>query len=458
MALSTKLTSFNTGTGVAGTTIDVTLGFQPRAVILWWNGRTETTDAVARANAHIGYGFATDDTHRSCVSSARLNANTAEDASCTTRDDSVVFRLTPAGVANGALDVRPVANWPADGISFIVDTQFGASMRVHLLAIGGSDITDADVGGFAASASVGVDTDVVVNGAFQPSVVFFLQAHRTVINTIATSSANISLGVGISGAKQAVHALGVDDGSGSGDSGCYNGEGFECSAVLGDGAPDTTIERLAFVQMNADGFRVNTVKNSGGGSRLLGYLALAGSSWDIGSLLTQTDTTTESTVSGLAFQPAAIVFASGARDEATADAGSLPSRATVGAATSSTEQAAMAETGTQGSANTRVGTAVEHDAIYVNLLEAGADGDPQTIQGSMKLNSVQADGFKTIMTDADPAQSFVWWVAVGSAAAAGFDPSANPSWRAQTPEPIRRLGQMIPSGILPGRRPSSLAA
>jgi hypothetical protein len=408
VALSTKVTSFNTGTGAAATTVDVTLGFQPAAVILWWSGRTEATDTVARADSHIGVGFATDDTHRNCSCWVRDDGAAAEAGANILRNDAVVARMLVDGTADGALDVDATANWPADGIRFVVDTQFGASVRVHLFAVGGTDITNVDCGTFAAPTVVGNNT--TVTPGFEAQVIFFHGSRETA----STARASLYFGAATSTSAQAVCGVMFDPGATSGDGGMYVRDGDEMGVVIDTANPAAVLERMNLEVLGATTFEVN--KLEGTSAVLNGYLAIRGASWAMGNLLTQTDTTTTSTVSGLPFQPAGIVFASGCRAEDASDTGTTPTRWSVGAATTTSERAAMGETGAQGSANTRVGTAVEHDAVYVNLADVANDGDPQTIQGVMDLNSITSDGFTTIMDDADPSQAFVWWVAVGNPA------------------------------------------
>ena len=417
MALSTKVTSFNTGTGAAGTTIDVTLGFQPKAIWVWWSGRTETTDTVARANQHIGYGFGKDSTNRFCVGQPRQDGQASEVGGEWIRNDAIVRLSTEnPNTANGRLDIDATGNWPSDGIRFIVDEVFGSSLRVHIAAIGGTDITNVDLGTVALPASGTVD---VTSLSYQPDIVFGLQSNHAGLPNASGASGQICFGVGISSSKQLVHAHNLDPGAPSGDGGSYLLDGVEIVALM-DSADMTALGvRAALSTMLSNGFRLN--KLEGAGTPSFCWMTIKGGQWDMGSILTQTDTTTDITGSP-SFNgqtPALIFFESACRAESTQDVATVPCRWTKGAATGASEEAAMAAYGEDGSANTRVGTAVEHDACYVNLAAIANDGDAQTIQGSMHVTATGANSFTCRMTDADPSQSFVAWVAVAPNAGGG---------------------------------------
>lgn len=220
LVLSVKVASFSTGTGAASSTVDVTLGFQPKAFICWWSGRTETTDTVGRADSHIGWGFGKSNTARGCTGWSRDDNNAAETGGQFIRDDAIVYRITTANVADGSLDIDATANWPSDGIRFIVDTQFGASVRVHIWAFGGTDITDTAVGSF--TPPIIVCNNGSVTPGFQPNVVFFAVNNGTTINTGSATEANPCFGAAISSTKQAVNALMFDPGSATGDGGQHH--------------------------------------------------------------------------------------------------------------------------------------------------------------------------------------------------------------------------------------------
>jgi uncharacterized cupin superfamily protein len=61
-----------------------------------------------------------------------------------------------------------------------------------------------------------------------------------------------------------------------------------------------------------------------------------------------------------------------------------------------------------------VTTAVDHDSVYTNLNEVS-----HVVQGSAHLTALSSTGFTLRMTDADPAQVPISWLALGDAPSTG---------------------------------------
>ena len=55
--------------------------------------------------------------------------------------------------------------------------------------------------------------------------------------------------------------------------------------------------------------------------------------------------------------------------------------------------------------------AIDYDAVYVHLNSSGS------IEGSMQIDSLDADGFTAHMDNADNAANFTWALSVGGSAA-----------------------------------------
>jgi hypothetical protein len=85
----------------------------------------------------------------------------------------------------------------------------------------------------------------------------------------------------------------------------------------------------------------------------------------------------------------------------------------MGAVDEDLNQACHAVIDEDATANCENASAVEHDQVYANLSTASA------LEGSMGVNSLDADGFTFQMGDADPSGAFVWYLAFGDTPAAG---------------------------------------
>src|SRR5262245_36073591 len=136
MALSCFVDAFNIGTGAAASTVVRTgYGFQPKACIYFWSGRTESTDAGGRLDLKPGIGVACSATDRRCV------VTQSDDAAGTMATDrrhdnaQCIEALTIAGATEGLADLQ---SFDTDGQTLIIDTQFTTNLHVHCLAFGGS--------------------------------------------------------------------------------------------------------------------------------------------------------------------------------------------------------------------------------------------------------------------------------------------------------------------------------
>jgi len=412
--LLTKAGAFNTGTGAATTTIDVTVGFQPKWVILLWSGRTETTDTVARADVSYGYGFVKDDADRGCIAYSYDDGNAEEVGRSGIRNDAALCSLDTSTGFDGLLDVSAVASWPSDGFQLVVDDQMPASFRVTYLAGGGADFTNVDIGTFNFQNALDVQ---ITAPNFQPSVVFFLSNNLTSINSNSSTTRSTIIGVDIDSTQQALCGNAHTATAGQlSESRYYCLDGSEAFGTFHSTAV-SPINRAAFDTMISQGFQYDQIEYTSAVAVV--YLAIKGGSWAQGSVLTQTDTTTDITVTGLGHQPKGLLFLTAANVESTADTTTAPNNVGMGVATGASEEFAQSVYAQTNVDNMRSSTAVEHDAIYINQGALTSDSAPGSVEGLMDIQSIEANGFTLRMSDADPSSMFVWWVSVGTASSGG---------------------------------------
>lgn len=169
--------------------------------------------------------------------------------------------------------------------------------------------------------------------------------------------------------------------------------------------------RADFVSFLSNGFRINWAESAT--ARRVHWVALKGGSYIVGNLLTQTDTVTDIAETGFGFQPSGALFVSHGQAESTSDTAQDHDRLSIGAFDSTSSRVAMGTLDEDNLGDSEVTTAHEFDEVYVSISTASA------IQGLMDIKSVESDGLTMIMDDADPAQAFVWYMAVGAVAAAG---------------------------------------
>lgn len=404
MALVSHTGAFNITTAAAGNTVAVTgVGFTPKAIIFWWSGRTESANAGGSATSLRGMGFA--------VSSASFCARASRDqdavgTSVTNnggRDDACILELAADAFAGWA----DLQSMDADGFTIEILDQFVTDLRVHYIAYGGSDITNAEIGRFTATGTAPVEQDVT-NSGFQPNITFFLMGAGSDPPSVG-APAFFSFGAATDASHQAVVADRANDAASSGQTMSYCRAG-ECAVLVGGTFPQV-VDRAEFVSHNADGFTVNWLARVG--AERVNWLSIQGGQWVIGDALTQTDTTTAIAESGFGFAPQSLLLASACRAQDTAGSSTAHAEWSVGAAVSTSNRRAQQTSSRNGNTNMFTQTFLRTDAVYINV-----DPTSDALEGLMDVQSFDSDGFTAIMDDADPSQAFFWYVAAGSAAGA----------------------------------------
>jgi len=396
-----KVGAFNIGTGSAGTTVPVTVGFQPKVAIFWWSGRTESTDTAGTANHQRGFGVAISTTDRRAVCSRSQDAQASGVADSGQRVDAAICSMAD-GAFDGWADVSSI---DANGFTLVIDDAFATDLRIHYLALGGSSLTNVATGIFTELASTG-DQDITTVG-FQPDAVIFLSAMigSDAAGTNVDSQFMLGFAAGTGNPNEVVWTGASDDIADPTDTASYHRSG-EAIARL-----DTFVDGVCYrAQVSAwlsNGFRLN-YPESCGGTRRVHYLALKGGSYVIGDLLTSTTTGATITESGFGFSPKAALFVSHNKAQSTVDTAQNHDEVSIGAFSSTTARGAQCVLDEFGVADTDVGTAVEHDQVYCNL------DTNMAVEGLMGIQTVDSDGFTLVMDDQDPAASFVGYIAFGA--------------------------------------------
>src|SRR4029434_11297977 len=122
MALSAFVDAFNIGTGaVASTVVRTGYGFQPKACIYWWSGRTESVDTTGALDLKAGIGVATSSTDRRCV---MVQSDDSVGTSATDRKHNnaqCIECLDLTGAIDGNADLQ---SFDAGGKSPVIHDQF----------------------------------------------------------------------------------------------------------------------------------------------------------------------------------------------------------------------------------------------------------------------------------------------------------------------------------------------
>ncbi len=399
------------GTGVAGTTYSaIALGFQPKAVILWWTKRNGNVNANGDADVSSGFGVAVTTTDRRCIAWQDDHAATTMATDSYHSDAACVATLLTDGTVDGLADVSSI---DADGFTLVVDDAFATAISVNYLALGGADLTNMATGVFNEPGATGNHTEGALG--FTPDFVMFFSTGIGAAAPGGKVHATPMIGAATSSTQRGVTAISSEDAAADSDTYRYS-LSTECIAIL-EAATGTPDYREDFVSFGSGTFTLNCIERTAG-ARRVHYLAMAGGAYQVGNLLTKTDGT-DIAVTGLANRPRGVFFASHCAAEDTANTSVAEAKFSMGAFDSQSaidparNRVCRCTKHEDSSAAADTGDAMRFDAVYANILvTTGA------IDALMDIKSVEATGFTTVMDDVETAASFVWWTAFGDEPAA----------------------------------------
>jgi hypothetical protein len=410
-AILSKVGSFNTTTAAVGNTVAVTgLGFQPKLVILWWNGKAGTVDAVAGESAWPGMGYFTSTTDRGAMMAQLFDAlpnGASSTSNLRAQTNSAVVIMGASG--GSCLDVQSI---DSDGFTLVIENlAFTANRRIHYLALGGSDLTNVAGGNFSGT-SIGSNVSQDITGlGFQPDLLLFIGTN--VADLAAATAATAMLSIGAANGNDSFVSSNLSRASSSvTETNQYQNQGDAYASFVigsGDGVSRTLDNRFSLDEFLPDGFRI-LWSESAYTDRPLMYVALKGIGSTLGTAQTQADTTTDTNITGFRFKPVAGLFFSDSQTAMSAsdtpDTGFELSVGGVDSANNNRSEAVQAQTAL---GTTKITSALEHDEVYINTNTA--DG----VEGRMHVRTINSDGWSMRMTTADPSARYFWYLAFGEA-------------------------------------------
>lgn len=404
MAVSTAVGSFESGTGIVGTTIPIAgLGFTPKFIKFFWNGQTGVGN-LGQQQTHVrGTGIAVSPTSRRAISSYSLDGVATSDTSVAqTMDQPVLTQLPTDGSLDGRLDLDSL---DVGGFTMIVDAVFTNSIRINFWAVGGADILDAEI------ATVITPVPGVTDHTpftFMPNYVYFISAHES-NDDQERNDGRFMIGAAASPTKQAVVSTQADDGAGTTDTSHYSLDGVECIArAKRNGDIDARAEFLAFI---ANGFRLDWLEVGGGEQNEdVFVLGVRGGAWSVDSFVTPLDTITDIVVTGLAAQPEGGMMFSARSAENAQDVEGASDFTVMGAWDDGlVDQHSMAAHDTDARATSQVAVYKAFNRVFVDT----RSGNPNNTNAEMSVKSIQATGYTSRMDKAGSSVRFIWAVSVG---------------------------------------------
>ena len=405
--------TFPITTGAVSSTVSVTgVGFMPDAVILFWNSRTGTSNAVGRANGVFGVGVGVSSSERWCVGTWDEDAADPTNSERFTRADACVFHGS-----TGVDGLADFVSMDSDGFTLIIDDQFNSSHEIHYLALGGDDVTDVAAGNFqsADDPSIGSTQDFT-SLSFQPD--FVLVANRS-SSTVTGDASNgvMALGwaVGTGTGDQYGGCWGTDDNvSGDTDTGS-NLSDSQCIKISSTGSPGAPSGRAQITSFLSNGFELTWTEPNP--AVTIFYLAMKGGGYATGSIASRTDTT-EQTESGVGFQPTGLFFLTQAMTGFTgADSRHFDCMMSIGAASSITSRSCIV---TWDEDNETSGSVHSTGSLFDEMMGCIDWSDDASWRAYMDVTEFNSDGFKYIMDDEHPSETAdIAYIAFGASTTPG---------------------------------------
>jgi hypothetical protein len=415
MALEVFVGSFRSLTTdtASVTTYTLSPGFLAKAGIVFHTGRGDATDAQGLETHRTSIGFFTSTSNRFVCGTMSVHNAAAGSGNEFARNDGVVASYTTdTGTLDGRIDINSITS--TDCI-FRIEDVMPVDTTVGVILYGGSDITNAIVVENHIGAT-GTGAINVTNVGFQGTVLFLMGVDEITNAPVADGlGGQLTFGACTGAGDEHVLWNGMDQGSATSDTGGYHlaGEIYAMASGSINSPVASMPARIEFTQWVSNGFDLNKLANDRA-SRRFYSLVIQGGNWTVGDFTTLTTVSTI-TEGSLGYNPKSVLIVSGLHVVDTSPASVADARISIGAAAGSVDHA-QAYSDSDGDGNMIVGTAVEFNAVYVNV-SVGAN--PQTLDGLISLQSFGTGEFVLSQDDADPTANYAWYVACGAPAPAG---------------------------------------
>ncbi len=386
------------GTSLAGTDLSISgTGFEPKALIFYQNGRSNSTDSFGDADTMLGMGFATSSTSQCCIFNYLddRDDDTATAAGRFLRDDACVGSALDRSTIDGLMSLKSM---DSDGFTLTVDDAFSSNKRCHYVALGGAALEGVYLDSFTEPNSIG--SFDVTGVPFQPDTAVFLSQGNSTANTNDTNALFV---FGAANDTNQFHT-GFFSNHSTGHVSSYS-RGGECwsnffnSTGVGDFS-----SRISLTSFLSNGMRFNCHERTG--NRLIYYLALKGPQTHIGNFQSRTDTN-NITVTGHSGKPKGGLFLSHCAPESSLATTDQGSKISIGAVDQFLNQTVVTCTDTYNDDPNIIGSSVGYNSIYNQLDYTG------TLQGSMRITSLDSAGFSAIMSDPDPSAVDIFYLVFG---------------------------------------------
>lgn len=385
-----KVGSFTLGNATI-TVSDV--GFQPKAVLFFWSGTTGTVDSVVNGTVMAGYGAVTATDQFSWFIRIVDSQGTTSYTSFNENNSCIVTSNGSSGSRYG------FGSFTATGFT-LSRSEGSLSSRIHYIAIGGTN-AQAKIGWVTIPTTTGnFDTTSV---GFDPDCVFLTYTGTNI--GAAAPDGRFNLGA-ITKNGQALLDGVSDSGVSTTNAKTYSSVGEYCLGYANDPTL-SSLNRTGSGSIISGGFRINVLQAPGASVTGCTYLAISGGRCKLGSFTSKTNTSGFS--EALGFSPTGALLVSNMTAGQSGGTVASNHSVSIGAFSSTTDRRAMAFMDLTGLGTSSCAPAQGVDDVYLNLSTA----NPPALQGSADVTGLNTSSMSLVMTDADPSENLIWYVAFG---------------------------------------------
>jgi hypothetical protein len=409
MATLVKVGSFQMTTAIAGTVQSITgVGFQPKFVKFWWNGRTNVANAVGAVSHQRGTGVAVNSSFG--VSNPNYCVYTKSQAPVSPSNSSTdIFEIrciaTMTLATNTSDGEASTTAWNNDGFDLTINKQFPVGTTIFYEAFGGDDITQIET---LVTTEPATAIPVNMTFGFTPDYLYQISNPTGAVTGGIADDSRMDLGSATfrDGIQQFSIAMGANDNVATMATQYFNrGDKFISHIDTAFGASLTGQASISARANNVVTLNWDIV--SGGANREHIVLAVKGGQWFTSSFTLVTAPGTI-TVTNVPFRPKGICLYSVNRPQNASGVPGSIDEWTMGAYDGTNQRVATTESA-NGGATSNVVTALEFDSMYI-----GTNGI-SAIDARVTGTSLDERGFTASDSLTDVNDRIVYFDAVGDA-------------------------------------------
>ncbi|TLY06410.1 MAG: hypothetical protein E6K83_08470, partial [Thaumarchaeota archaeon] len=387
------------------------VGFQPKAILVYWTNETAAHDFNSAPQNNIQFGFGI--TNSSSLNNQFGVNEFSDDGVATTNtfrnstNQTLIGITTHNGATRTLIGLATLNSFTANGFDLSWKKIPTKAVIIHYIAFGGTDITKAGVGKFDTTAGAG--TQSITGPNFKPDFLMLMSATRTSASE-NQATGNLNFGIGFAtnpltgtGSNQTSLAITSPNGVSPSTTFTRTNQTGSMNLLNSDGTDNT---RAKITSFDPTGFTVTKDFSSTG--QLFYYLALQGGRYSVGNFTKSTSVGSQSvTKAGMGFTPAGLLLYSNDKIGNATDTASKNARLSFGAGN-----------------GTKQGSIWLHDTNNLNPTSAkeressqyiAMHGFGTTLNAEAGLTSLNPNGF-TLNWDKNNAQAQqIMYVAFGSA-------------------------------------------